>query len=226
MEEMSLNKWMVFCKEFEIVDKLYQLRLMEKERALPENKSSLLEQNSVSIKELKEVEHGLINIFKSVNDRKSKIDFQGFTAALVQLFNHFKPICRGENAIAQFVTDVLCCASEKDSLVRLSCLKFTSSTPQISYEKIAFPEVKSVLVKSRLNAKNKENRRSQHQSRSKCKSQFKLNPIVSDAKKILNNQNSAKLGYKAQLNRYKLKGDPRQLVRKEDLFREYETNKD
>ena len=49
MEEMNLNKWMVFCKEFDIIDKLYALRTQDKSVLLSENKSSV-ESQQIKVK--------------------------------------------------------------------------------------------------------------------------------------------------------------------------------
>ena len=55
-----------------------------------------------------------------------------------------------EEGVSRFIEEVLHCGSEKDSLKKLSSLKFTHNTPQISYDKTPFPEMKSLQAKSRL----------------------------------------------------------------------------
>ena len=66
MEEMNLHKWMVFCKEFQIIDKLYQLRTQDKSVILSENKCSM-EAQQIKVRTLKDVEKKLIDIFRAVN---------------------------------------------------------------------------------------------------------------------------------------------------------------
>ena len=65
MGEMSLNKWMVFCQEFEVIDKLCLKNVEEINKG--EKTEEYLQKEQKKVKALKKAETTLINVFKAVN---------------------------------------------------------------------------------------------------------------------------------------------------------------
>lgn len=65
MGEMSLNKWMVFCKEFEVIDKLCLKNVEEINKG--DKTEEYLQKEQKKVKALKKAETTLINVFKAVN---------------------------------------------------------------------------------------------------------------------------------------------------------------
>ena len=89
---MTLNKWIVFCKEFEIIERLYSLKNDIKELPLSIGNSHSEHHQHIKMRELKEIEAKLVHIFKVANKSQAKIDFNGFVSAVGLVFEEFQSV--------------------------------------------------------------------------------------------------------------------------------------